>query len=373
VLLVLIMLFTYQDLSEAALPLEKDSFQYTGCSDTASPCTMRRMTFPCSGEVCEGWLFLPTAARGGGGGGIYPLIVMGCGMGLQKDFGLDRFAKSFNEVGHPVFAFDYRGFGGSSGLPRNLVQGDSHVEDYLSALRFIGSSSGEFEVLSDGGSEVVLWGASYAGGHVLKAAQRLSSLKERGGGFRYPRIRKIISIVPYLNAWSSLRSSLPSFSLGLLCKLPVALTWDLLSLLTFGIVPAPWIPLTAEPGHLALMNTPGSKTDYLSLIPYPGGCGRSTKTSGGDPCRGWRNTTPIRSLWYALNYVVEPCVMHVSEPVLLIGTELDTLTPTAPMKRLCARKANFDCVFYNDKGHFEVYQSLYDETVSRMLQFLRAP
>lgn len=50
-----------------------------------------------------------------------PIVVMGHGMGAQKDIGLWMYGERFCEAGMAVLVFDYRGFGGSEGLLLGVV------------------------------------------------------------------------------------------------------------------------------------------------------------------------------------------------------------------------------------------------------------
>lgn len=51
-----------------------------------------------------------------------PVVVMGHGLGSQKDMGLHPYAEQFAAAGLAVLVFDYRGFGGSDGWPRHEVK-----------------------------------------------------------------------------------------------------------------------------------------------------------------------------------------------------------------------------------------------------------
>jgi alpha-beta hydrolase superfamily lysophospholipase len=56
---------------------------------------------------------------------VYKLFA---GMGAQKDMGLGFYAEAFANGGLAAFVFDYRGFGGSDGEPRQWVSPTRHVE-----------------------------------------------------------------------------------------------------------------------------------------------------------------------------------------------------------------------------------------------------
>lgn len=62
-------------------PMQRTNLQTdnTGPLDTASY-SRRTLEFPCNGETCEAWLYMPK----GVGGAKPPVVIMGHGMGGQK-------------------------------------------------------------------------------------------------------------------------------------------------------------------------------------------------------------------------------------------------------------------------------------------------
>lgn len=65
------------------------------------------------------------------------MVVMAHGMGAQKDIGLWMYAERFCEAGMAVVAFDYRGFGGSSGMPRHWVSPRRHLQDFEAVVQHV--------------------------------------------------------------------------------------------------------------------------------------------------------------------------------------------------------------------------------------------
>ncbi len=59
---------------------------------------------------------------------------MAHGFGTTRDSGLLPFAERFAAAGCDVLLFDYRGFGGSDGSPRQDVDHRRHREDYHAAV-----------------------------------------------------------------------------------------------------------------------------------------------------------------------------------------------------------------------------------------------
>lgn len=106
-----------------------------------------------------------------------------------KELAQPRFAEVFAQEGFAALIFDYRGFGGSSGEPRQHIDPWRQIEDYRNALSYLESRD---EVDSE---RLAAWGISYSGGHVLIL------------GAIDSRVRAVCSIVPVIDGWDNLRLS----------------------------------------------------------------------------------------------------------------------------------------------------------------------
>jgi pimeloyl-ACP methyl ester carboxylesterase len=193
------------------------------------------VTFPAvDGTPLEAWAYLPrrvaAAAAAGGGGGAdappspssAPVVVIGQGLGAQKDMGLPAYSEAFASAGLVAFAFDYRGFGGSGGEPRHWVDPRRHVRDWRSAVEFVSRggllsnanvsrhlrvgagaspppSSSLPPVATPDGTRVGLWGMSYSGGHVLVTAAT-PGMGADTGGF----VRAVVANEPFLTGRAAL-------------------------------------------------------------------------------------------------------------------------------------------------------------------------
>ena len=112
---------------------------------------------------------------------------MAHGFGGTKDSGLLPFAEAMAEAGLDVLLFDYRGFGESSGEPRQFAWPPRHREDYGAAIDYARGLDGvDLE-------RIVLWGTSWSGGHVVYAAAA------------DPAIAAVISQSPDLDGIATLR------------------------------------------------------------------------------------------------------------------------------------------------------------------------
>ena len=91
--------------------------------------TRTDVDFVSSGARCAAWLYRPC--------GVVrpPVVIMAHGFGAERTFGLPAFAERFAAAGLATLLFDYRGFGGSDGQPRNLISPRRHVQDWKAAIR----------------------------------------------------------------------------------------------------------------------------------------------------------------------------------------------------------------------------------------------
>jgi uncharacterized protein len=93
----------------------------------------RRVTFPSGGEVLTGTLFVPP----GPADGLRPAVVVAGGQTCVKEQMAGRYAERLAARGYAALAFDFRGFGESSGEPRDYESPSRKVEDLHSALTFL--------------------------------------------------------------------------------------------------------------------------------------------------------------------------------------------------------------------------------------------
>ncbi|HEX7022760.1 MAG TPA: alpha/beta hydrolase, partial [Trueperaceae bacterium] len=92
---------------------------------------MRRdVSFPSSGGLCRGWLYLPDdlqpASRA-------PAIVMANAVTAIKEITLPEYAARFAAAGFVTLAFDYRCWGESDGEPRQHFVAYEQQQDIRNA------------------------------------------------------------------------------------------------------------------------------------------------------------------------------------------------------------------------------------------------
>ena len=246
---------------------------------------------------------------------------MAHGIGAERAFGLDRFARRFAERGMAALTFDYRHFGGSSGTPRHLVVPTRQREDYRAAMAFV---RGDPRVDA---RRIALWGTSFSGGHVLAVAADSP-----------PGVQAVVSQVPFVSGTAStlaypFRYQLPATVLGLLDAMRGAL----------GVSPLT-VPVVQERG-LALLASPDSRDGYLGMVPE--------HTS-------WSGRVPARVFLEVLRYHPGLRAPRISVPVLVVAAEQDAICPIGATRRMARwlPDAEFHAL---PMGHFDPYQGAWFE------------
>lgn len=138
--------------------------------------------FSSDGVVCRGVLITPDE-----GAGPFPTIVMGGGWCYVKEIVMPHYADFFVRDGFATLLFDYRTLGESDGEPRQHIDPWAQIEDYRSAISYAETRP---ELDAD---RIAAWGISYSGGHVLIL------------GALDPRVRCIVSNIPVVDGWATMR------------------------------------------------------------------------------------------------------------------------------------------------------------------------
>ena len=278
--------------------------------------------FTIKGANCAGWLYLPEGVE------RPPVVVMAHGLGAQRDFGLSVFAEKFVEVGIAAFVFDYRNFGDSEGEPRNLISPSRHLADWKAAISHV-------RQLGDVDAEkVALWGTSFSGGHVLATAASV------------PGITAVVSQVPFVDGIST----------TMLFDLKYQLTGmfhavrDIFRLMTFRRPHC--VPIVADPGEFALMNTPESRPGYMALVP-----GNSK----------WKNEAPARILITLPSYRPISHASKIPCPVFIAYAEKDSLIDPKAVEKT-AKKIKHSEIVSLPVGHFDPYSG---ETFDKLIEMER--
>ena len=102
-----------------------------------------------------------------------PCVVMGHGFSMTRADGLEEYAEAFAAAGTHVLVFDHRYLGDSGGEPRQRFRIGHQQRDWRHAVAYARTRP-EVDATS-----VVLWGYSFAGGHVAALLARGLDVRAR--------------------------------------------------------------------------------------------------------------------------------------------------------------------------------------------------
>ena len=296
----------------------------------------RDLSFDSDDGRCAAWHYAGDGDAFAGERGR-PCVVMAHGYGATRDSGLEPFAERFAAAGLDALLFDYRNFGASPGEPRQLVSWRRHRRDYRAALACARGLPG---VDPD---RVVLWGSSYAGGHVIAVAAD------------EPDVAAVISQVPAADGLAAVLEIGRYAGVGQLARLTLAGLRDLASS-ALGRGPR-MIPTVGPPGSLGAMTTEDAEPGYRAIA---------------GPT--WRNEVCARAaLDAALNRPLQRAG-EVSCPLLVQVAEFDTICPPDSAREAAwrARERGRPEVRNYPLGHFDVYRGeAFERVVGDQLHFLR--
>jgi pimeloyl-ACP methyl ester carboxylesterase len=248
-----------------------------------------------------------------------PCVVMAQGFGATVDSGLPAFAERFAAAGLDVLAFDYRGFGASTGEPRQLVSYRRHREDYRAAVMHARLLDGVDP------EAIILWGVSYSGGHVLDVAAD------------DPRIAAVIAMTPAVDLPATLLATMRESDPWISVRLMAAAAHDLLAGAR-GRAPVT-VPIVGEPGELGVLTTPDAAPGMAAL-------------AGPD----WRNAACARELLLASGNRPAKRVPEIRCPILFVLADSDAVAPADIAQKAAFAAPGRAEVRRYPAGHFDVYE-----------------
>jgi uncharacterized protein len=281
-----------------------------------------------SGDAIEAWVYVPE------GSGPHPAVVMAHGIGGIKAGGLAPFAERFREEGLAAIAFDYRNFGGSGGHPREVLSVPRQRADYSTVIGWA------VEQPYIDSRQIIVWGTSFAGMHVLELAVSDT------------RLAAAIAQAPLTDGLAAARMSQPKNGLRLF---GLALLDQVGSLV--GRQPI-YIPGHGGPGELSIGDTPDGRFGERLITPKDG--------------TRWHDRVAARSL---LSFSWRRPVRRAASvrvPLLLVVPEADTIAPV-PAALEVASKAPRAELFRSAGGHYDVYEggASFADVLRVELDFLR--
>src|SRR3954447_14559573 len=148
------------------------------------------LTFRSGEDTCAAWLYRPDGAAG-----AVPCVVMAHGFTAARGDRLPAYAERFAAAGLAVLLFDYRHFGDSTGMPRQLLDIGRQQADYHAAVAFARTVEGI------DAQRIGLFGTSFSGGHVVAVAAQ------------DPSIAAVVSQCPFADGLAALRVVPPRVAL----------------------------------------------------------------------------------------------------------------------------------------------------------------
>jgi NAD(P)-dependent dehydrogenase (short-subunit alcohol dehydrogenase family)/pimeloyl-ACP methyl ester carboxylesterase len=297
-----------------------------GGSRTGAKTIADRLHFDCGGMHCEALLMRPARREES-----TPLVIMAHGFAAEKSFGLSPYAEQFVRRGMAVMLFDYRHFGGSGGVPRNLVSHWRQREDWQAALDFAGRLPGIDS------ARIALWGTSFSGGHVLDCASR------------NPSVAAIVAQMPMLDVPASLRG----YSLRYLRQAVWHGLRDLARAATFRSPHR--VPVVGSAPAFAVMNKPGCESGYRRLV--------SDEAA-------WANSCPARVLLTSLLNRPIKRAARVQCPALFVVAGQDQLAPARAVRKAAARMADATVVSLPGDHFAPYFDETFEEAVRCEADFL---
>jgi uncharacterized protein len=293
---------------------------------------MKQLYFYSHGVRCAAW-HLPagTDALAGESGRL--CVVMAHGFSGTKDTALLRFAEPFAAAGLDVLVFDYRGFGESEGVPRQDVSISRQRQDYHAAVAAARHLPG---VDAD---RIVLWGTSYAGGHVIAVAAQDQ------------RIAAVISMNPAVDGLATLAHLVRTCGAGYLVRASANAVRDVVG--TAIGRPAHMVPVVG--GSSAVIATSGSEEAWL-------------------PVAGptWRNEVRGRhALGVAFNRPITKAG-KLTCPILVQPGTGDRIAPAAAARKAARRAGYWAQLREYPADHLDFYDGPWQQRVlADQLDFLK--
>lgn len=290
------------------------------------------LTFRSGEDHCAAWLYRPDAEGMAGGiaGGDRPVVILGHGLGATKEMGLDAYARRFVEAGFVALAFDYRGFGASTGEPRQWLDVRRQLDDWQAAIDFAHT----LERVD--ATRIALFGSSFGGGHVIRAAAR------------DPRVAAVVAQCPFTDGPASLRAA----GLGAVLRMtPVGLH----DLVMGRLGRARGIALAGVPGSTALMTSPDSSPGYYGLLP---------------PGAEFDDHVDARIALHVPLNSPGRAAAKVQCPIMFSVCDTDSVAPAKQTVKWASKAPRGEVVRY-PFGHFDIYQGEpFERAVADQTDFL---
>jgi pimeloyl-ACP methyl ester carboxylesterase len=260
---------------------------------------------------------------------------MGHGFAGVRALRLYAYAERFATAGYVVVVFDYRGFGESDGTPRQVLDVEMQLQDWRAALQLARGLPGVDP------AQVVAWGTSFGGGHVITLAGKGEPLAA------------VIAQVPHVSGPAAVRATGLRSALRLA---PLALRDQVAALR--GHAPV-YVEAVGLPGTTAVMTSPDAAPGLATQLAESG-------LRPGD----YPQHVAARIVLNIGRYSPIRYAAGVTCPALVQIAAHDAVTPRAVAEKAAARMTKATVRVY-DCHHFDPYvEPIFATSVGDQLAFL---
>lgn len=239
-------------------------------------------------------------------------------------------ASAFAHAGFATLTFDYRGFGLSSGHPRQVLDLAGQRDDIKAAIDFLRIDRRIAR------RHIALWGTSLGGAHVVVVAAERTE------------VAAVVAQVPFNGFPRSVEGRSARGTLRLLAAMSNDRVRGYL-----GLRPR-YIPVAGPPGSLAVMATADAERTIESL-----------------DSQTWRNEIAPRVLFDMMSYHPDRFSADVSAPILVCVASYDDETPETSARRIADRASDASLVSY-PLSHFDIYRpGIRDGVIADQVAFLK--
>jgi uncharacterized protein len=287
-----------------------------------------KIRFASGSSECAAWHYPGT--NGG-------CVVMTGGFGVTKEPGTDRFAQRFAGAGFTVLAFDHRHLGESGGQPRQVQRVREQLADWRAAIARARDLPGVNP------ARIAIWSFSACGGQVFQIAAA------------HPELAGAIAQTPNADGLAAARNAARYQRPLAMARFTGRGIADALGALAGR--PPKLVPLTGEPGTVALLTTPDAQDGTRALDPD-------------GQYSGWRQEIATRSALRVGFYRPGRHAARVRCPLLVLVCDQDQSALAAPAVRAAGRAPHGELVRLPG-GHYTPFLAGHEPAVAAELSFLR--
>ncbi len=283
-------------------------------------------SFVNQGVRCASTLHRPESSKG-----PHPTILMVHGWGGTQLTLVTGFIDAFNDAGFAVLTFDYPGWGDSEGLPRNVISPWKREKTVEAALAYTKSLQDVDQ------TNIILWGSSFGGGHVVKMAAE------------HPELRGAIAQVPMLDGILAVKAVPPARMI----RFGIDMMRDMLNPFS-----AHYLPIVSPEGEYSSMDRDGAWRVE--------GWIEDTLNRQRD------NRVAARSLATMGFYRPQKHLKKIKIPTLVIGATRDTVAPfdEGKVRNLSSEKVEIQTI---DANHFDPYlDHWFEDNIDRQVNFIKS-